>query len=375
MLHEGTRIQINKGVTDDWVKDGEKREIDYSGKLGTIQKDWEDGTFTVQLDDEDATPMIFEADEFARHLTHVCLACRLDASATARQQEENMSREVKRVPLDFDWPLNKVWGGYLMPDGLSDEVQCPDCKGTGESPEAYEITQKWYGYSDFDPAESGREPYTSQTPAVRERAERNVKDAPWYYGSGEIAFQREAKRLADLYNSRLACHLTQEDVDALIADNRLWDFTRRWDSEQRKWVDLDPMPVVTAEQVNQWELRGMGHDSINRWVVVRARCERMGVSTACATCDGHGSTERYPGQREEAEKWEGTEPPTGEGWQLWETISEGSPITRVFATKEELAHSLRHEGDANGQTYAQAYLDQLFEMNWMPTFLVSEKED
>jgi hypothetical protein len=65
MLHEGTRVQINKGVTDDWVKDGEKREIDYSGKLGTIQKDWEDGTFTVQLDDEDTTPMIFEADEFA----------------------------------------------------------------------------------------------------------------------------------------------------------------------------------------------------------------------------------------------------------------------------------------------------------------------
>ena len=25
-----------------------------------------------------------------------------------------MSREVKRVPLDFDWPLNKVWPGYQM---------------------------------------------------------------------------------------------------------------------------------------------------------------------------------------------------------------------------------------------------------------------
>lgn len=24
-------------------------------------------------------------------------------------------RTVKRVPLDFDWPLNKVWLGYCFP--------------------------------------------------------------------------------------------------------------------------------------------------------------------------------------------------------------------------------------------------------------------
>ena len=35
-----------------------------------------------------------------------------------------MSREVKRVPLDFGWPLNKVWEGYLMPDSLK-ECPCP----------------------------------------------------------------------------------------------------------------------------------------------------------------------------------------------------------------------------------------------------------
>lgn len=31
------------------------------------------------------------------------------------------------------------------------------------------------------------------------------------------------------------------------------------------------------------------------------------------------------------------ETPSGEGFQLWETTSEGSPISPVFATKEELA--------------------------------------
>ncbi len=40
---------------------------------------------------------------------------------------------------------------------------------------------------------------------------------------------------------------------------------------------------------------------------------------------------------EERDEWEGTEPPEGEGWQLWETTSEGSPISPVFKEGEELA--------------------------------------
>jgi hypothetical protein len=31
------------------------------------------------------------------------------------------------------------------------------------------------------------------------------------------------------------------------------------------------------------------------------------------------------------------EPPAGAGWQLWETVSEGSPASPVFGTAEELA--------------------------------------
>lgn len=39
------------------------------------------------------------------------------------------------------------------------------------------------------------------------------------------------------------------------------------------------------------------------------------------------------------------EPPEGEGWQVWETVSEGSPISPVFATAEELARHLSTVGD------------------------------
>jgi hypothetical protein len=39
-----------------------------------------------------------------------------------------MGKQVKRVPINFDWPLNKIWWGYELP-----EVVCQTCAGTGSS--------------------------------------------------------------------------------------------------------------------------------------------------------------------------------------------------------------------------------------------------
>jgi hypothetical protein len=50
--------------------------------------------------------------------------------------------------------------------------------------------------------------------------------------------------------------------------------------------------------------------------------------------------EAYEGQRAEAEAWQSTDPPAGEGWQLWETVSEGSPVTPVFPTADGLISHL-----------------------------------
>ena len=43
-----------------------------------------------------------------------------------------------------------------------------------------------------------------------------------------------------------------------------------------------------------------------------------------------------PEMKEAYEAWEGTEPPTGVGYQLWETTSEGSPDSPVFASLDAL---------------------------------------
>jgi hypothetical protein len=244
-----------------------------------------------------------------------------------------MSREVRRVPLDFDWPLSKVWDGYLMSDRLHGE-DCPDCKN-GYSPRAQHLFSLWYGYIPFDPASTGSTPLRHDTPAVRAFAERNVANSPDFYGAGETAIVREAQRLATLWNGMWSHHLAQEDVDALVAAGRLMDFTHTW-VKGDGWQKKDPPVVPPAGQVNEWSLCGFGHDSINASVVIGARCEREGIDATCPTCKGHASVERYPEQRAEAEAWEPTNPPAGDGWQLWETVSEGSPVTPVLPTADAL---------------------------------------
>lgn len=173
---------------------------------------------------------------------------------------------------------------------------------------------------------------------MRAFAERNVGSAPDFYGRGEWAIRREGDRLAGLWNDMWSHHLNIEDVNALIMGNRLMDFTHTWDRDREpRWQAIDPPVIPLPEEVNAWACSGMGHDSLNAGVVIEARCQREGYPYECATCEGHGSVEAYPGQRAEAEAWESSEPPTGEGWQLWETVSEGSPISPVFGTAEELA--------------------------------------
>lgn len=286
-----------------------------------------------------------------------------------------MGREIRRVPTDFDWPLNKTWDGFLTPTKFNED-DCPaDCKG-GYSWQYTRLHDLWYGYTPFNPAMTGSAPLTPATPAVRAFAERNVANSSDFYGPGERAIEREAKRLADMWNQQWCHHLSQTDVDALLEADRFWDFTRKvvlgkgW---QAKENPIHP----TAAQVNEWNIRTFGHDSSNAWIVIRARCERYRMPVECPACDGHGGLEAYPGQRAEAEAWEPTNPPKGDGWQLWETVSEGSPISPVFHSAEELAYWMSSSDyvwgatktDADRPSYETAL--NFVTAGWAPTFVAT----
>jgi hypothetical protein len=299
-----------------------------------------------------------------------------------------VSRNLKRVPLSFDWPLKKVWGGYLNPY-YAQSTDCPDClhghDRTGGRPDANAALfhDQWYGKAPFDPAAYGAVPISPDDPAIWDLARGNVTRAPDFYMAQaerhdrlkfkktamdgfpgddrplvpfptfdrEAAIAREARRLyEDCFRGQWCHHLIQADVDALVAANRLWDLTRvPRDAGQalvvairvafhgtNSWLPEPSGHRPTPAEVNAWSLRGFGHDGINCGVCVEARCEREGVPYQCARCKGSGTIWPSPEIAQRCEDWKQEEPPTGDGYQLWEDCSEGSPVSPVFASLDEL---------------------------------------
>lgn len=64
------------------------------------------------------------------------------------------------------------------------------------------------------------------------------------------------------------------------------------------------------------------------------------------------------------------EPPKGEGYQVWEDVSEGSPISPVFKTKEELAKYMTDNTKENDVNYGATYEDWLtfIKVKYAPSF-------
>ncbi len=77
-------------------------------------------------------------------------------------------------------------------------------------------------------------------------------------------------------------------------------------------------------------------------------CKKNGLSDDCELCYGDG--------------WApvSIDPPEGEGWQLWETVSEGSPITPVCASADELAQWLFDNGDpVHGKLTKETWMNMI----------------
>lgn len=279
-----------------------------------------------------------------------------------------MGRELKRVDVGFQWPINKVWSGYLNPHYTAKE--CSHCGGSGYSPEAKHLADLWYGYVPFKPEDRGSIPFTPDDEAVMAFATRNVTRAPEFYGSGKMAIHIEAIRLCALWNNSWSHHLNSDDINALVAADRLYDFTHTFDPVNR-WKKKDPAYLPTPREVNIWSISGLGHDSINQWVCVKAECARKGVSYTCDECGGAGNHWPSPEAKQTYEDWEPTEPPAGDGYQIWETVSEGSPISPVFATPELLAgHMTKTKWGADKGTPYETWLAFIRGPGWAPSMVI-----
>lgn len=223
-----------------------------------------------------------------------------------------MGREVKRVPVDFDWPLNKVWQGNLMPDRL-DELPCP------------------------------------------------AGDACEHGATTALAWVGEIAHLA---------LMVDDDLRAQAMGRPMHPYFDSVPGHGRPSPEIAEFGAGLAGRSGS----PFGHDAIDRWSATDKLIEAAGLPKdwgTCPQCNGHGSVEAYEGQRAEAEAWQRTEPPNGDGWQVWETVSEGSPISPVFPTREGLIEWLCSPaytwGASSPLTREQA--DAFVDSAWAPSFI------
>jgi len=178
---------------------------------------------------------------------------------------------IKRVPVDFDWPLGQIWHGYVNP--WPGPIPCPECMGDGFNPETRKLHATFRSW---------------------------------------------------------APNLTKE--------------------EQQKLLEKGP----TLKEIKRLKRRIEGSDTpLIRLLLVEIRAKRKGLWGACSKCGGDQQIQNpnpavsllYEGVHLHNE-WKPVEPPTGEGWQLWENQApEGRPVSPVFGSPPELAFWCAHAFD------------------------------
>lgn len=276
-----------------------------------------------------------------------------------------MSRELKRVALDFDFPINETWEGYLAPSHPA--PPCPRCgppswavgwsregeAGDGLSPEARQLDRTWY-------ANEARQRY-GDDPVV------NVYQWRDKLSQFEVDALIEAGRLDPVIDCPHGCQ-PPEKVKARDGegwypedpDNCSECGSRGWTRKKLKPGDLTP-EQVNAEQGGS--VLG-GHDSINHRICVEARCEVLGFDYFCPLCVEDYEYEKVPERfgfgeildpwtELKREVWRPTEPPAGPGFQMWQTVSEGGPVSPVFETADELVKWLAENENVAGQSFTE----------------------
>jgi hypothetical protein len=212
-----------------------------------------------------------------------------------------MGREIRRVPLDFDWPLNKPWKGFLNPYG----GPCP-AEERGEC---------------FDGVTAGRRYVTAIAHLL-----------------GVAGSDAMGKRRNGIWPHPYLHELPMSPRFPRYSAN-----------------EVGPTPDL-VDLIKGLVGRQPMHDACDRFAIEHKIIAAAGLDPerwgVCSICEGHADD---PAQRNAAEAWEPSPPPEGEAYQLWETVSEGSPISPPKATPEALARWLADHGASSFGEQTESY--------------------
>jgi hypothetical protein len=176
---------------------------------------------------------------------------------------------------DFDFgidELNECVNFYFEIN--RDSQECTTCEGDGYHPDAKWITESFYKHSS-----PFYQPHKSYEEHEKHRLISNFLggSSAGYdmqsYPSHET-LQKYPQSFRDFANQMKRDYhwsdkITDDEFEALKEAGRNWGLS-------------------SAEEVNRNESSGVGHDAINRGILIQKRCERLGVPHLCPDCEGHG---------------------------------------------------------------------------------------
>lgn len=182
------------------------------------------------------------------------------------------AKEIMRVPLDFDWPANRQWDGYVNPHN----VACVPCGGSGST----------NGYRRLD--DVIRLLFEGEHECDHGRVSTGYVRSPDWFASGDAV---PGADYADLC-ARLAVH---------------------------------PDPGTPRDKGRHRDTYSAMHKIL---CSVGLDPEQWGT---CPSCHGHGIP---PDHRELHDTWRETDPPEGAGFQAWKCRGAECPISPVFSDVE-----------------------------------------
>jgi len=226
-----------------------------------------------------------------------------------------MGRELKRVPLDFDWPLNKTWRGFINPH----YVPCPEDNRTCFGGET--AAMSWLSAVTRLICLLGEE--AAAAPRAAELLARGRTYPHPYLQEWGTAPRLEMPRAE---RERIRAMPSERDrVEAHFAYGRQ-------NPPQLRPLTPELLALVTGLLGHAPESLGSSdsYSLSKKLMSVAGMPEGWGI---CPTCKGEGID---PERMASYEAWRKEQPPTGDGFQRWETTSEGSPVSPVFASLDKL---------------------------------------
>jgi len=240
-----------------------------------------------------------------------------------------MGRELRRVPLDFNWPLNKVWEGFLNPL----HKPCPEDQKTcfrGQTAAAQwmDTIARFLVTVADDALDGGR---------------RKERGGSWPH---PYLVEMPTSPRYDIPQST-----PQEQLGPIFAERQ---------RNPAKYVippSKDLAELLSALMTKKGYPAGsFGFmDTGAAWYIQEAIFTAAGIDPEvwgkCPVCKGEGID---PAAKEAYDAWKETPVPEGPGWQLWETVSEGSPISPVLPTREAFVEYLVSKGSTRSAAEAFA---------------------